>query len=123
MLRKVIEKRDDASRAPVAQNGILGPENPKSVTSGSVTWQCLTFSGVLGLDFLCGSGPSLRLFSVFVVKEKRSRSPEKGQTFRGLLPMLLCLEVRAPAARKKLENLEHLLGFQKTLRGFKDPLL
>ena len=27
-------------RAPVAQNGILGPENPKSVTSRSVTWRC-----------------------------------------------------------------------------------
>ena len=30
-------------RTPVAQNGILGPQNPKSVTSGSVTWQCLTY--------------------------------------------------------------------------------
>ena len=29
-------------RAPVTQNGILGPENPKSVTSRSVTWRCLT---------------------------------------------------------------------------------
>ena len=27
--------------APVARNGILGPENPKSVTSRSVTWRCL----------------------------------------------------------------------------------
>ena len=31
-------------RAPVAQNGILGPENPKCVTSRSVTWRCLKFS-------------------------------------------------------------------------------
>ena len=30
-------------RAPVAQNGILGPEHPKSVTSRSVTWRCLIF--------------------------------------------------------------------------------
>ena len=28
-------------RAPVAQNVILGPENPKSETSRSVTWRCL----------------------------------------------------------------------------------
>ena len=28
-------------RTPVAQNGILGPENPKSATSRSVTWRCL----------------------------------------------------------------------------------
>ena len=34
-------------RAPVAQNGILVPENPKSVTSRSVTWRCSTFC----LDF------------------------------------------------------------------------
>ena len=40
--RKWSRKRRDAShRAPVAQNGILGPENPKSVTSRSVTWRCL----------------------------------------------------------------------------------
>ena len=28
-------------RAPVAQNGFLGPDNPKSVTSRSVNWRCL----------------------------------------------------------------------------------
>ena len=28
-------------RPPVARNGILGPKNPKSVTSRSVTWRCL----------------------------------------------------------------------------------
>ena len=26
---------------PVAQNGTLGPENPKSATSRSATWRCL----------------------------------------------------------------------------------
>ena len=33
-------------RALVAQNGILGPHNPKSVTSRSVTWRCLRCFGV-----------------------------------------------------------------------------
>ena len=28
-------------RAHVARNGVLGPENPKSVTSRSLTWRCL----------------------------------------------------------------------------------
>ena len=34
-------------RTPAAQNGILGPDNPKSVTSRSVTWRysiCLLYS-------------------------------------------------------------------------------
>ena len=33
-------------RAPVAQNRILGPENPKSVTSRSVTWRCLSLQAL-----------------------------------------------------------------------------
>ena len=43
MLRKS-DREEGVTRphgAPVAQNGIPGPENPKSITSTSVTWRSL----------------------------------------------------------------------------------
>ena len=69
-------------RTHVAQNGILGPEKPKSVTSRSVTWRCLVYQRESNLHqivvtILCRLGPPfiVRGIGLFPVPENPPPSP------------------------------------------------
>ena len=107
MLEKRSRERRDASHTKA---GILGPQNPKSVTSRSVTWRCLNFlawplcrnvSGIFAVEILedfAGDFPGGLFWAHFPTKMRRKKpateSAKKSGGEEKPVKNLFCQELR-----------------------------